>query len=404
VIKAPCRRGGPGAGVSTSDRGVIRPAASVRSFQIEGGLLLFDERSNRLFAYNDTARHAWHLIEAGQAEEDLISEFAKAWEISPSRARADIQSIVSQWQLENLLATDETPTTPVSLERDLVDDRHRTPHQRCISEWICTFRGTTIAFASENEFTLIRQMLEHLETPGVEPQARIELRSSASGETVLVRNGEERIRTHDQALFVGGLWQAILECIHPNVEWLALIHGAAVARHGKGLALIGPSGSGKTTLTAGLISNGFDYYADDLVAVMPPDGRVAPWPLPLSIKPGSLDVVAPLCPELSKAQSYRTKGMDARLLVPGSSNWNLEPVRLRTLVFPNFGYGVSPVLQRISCFQAIERLLTDRIWIGNPITVERVAALLEWLRVTPAYVCTYGRIEDGIRLIGDLTR
>ena len=390
--------------VSVSDRGAIRRSASVRSFKIEGGLLLFDERSNRLFAYNDTARHAWDLINSDQAEEDLILEFAQAWEIPLSQARSDIQSIVTQWRLQNLLAIDEKPIASIVAEHQVIEDHHRTPQPHWGSEWTCTFRGTTIAIACEIDFTPIRAMLEHLETPGVEPKASIELRSTASGEMLLVSNGAERVRTRDQALLIGGLWQAILECIYPKVKWLALIHGAAVARHGKGLALIGPSGSGKTTLTAGLISNGFDYFADDLVAVMAPHRTVAPWPLPLSIKPGSLNVIAPFCPQLATAPSYRTKGMDARLLVPAASNWDLEPVRLQSLVFPSFRDGAPPAIQRISRFQAIECLLNDRIWIGNPITVDRVTALLEWLNVTPAYVCSYGTLEDGMRLIEDLAR
>jgi hypothetical protein len=389
--------------MSASDRGVILPSASVRRFHIESGLLLFDERSNRLFAYNRTARHAWDLIEAGQAEEDLASEFAKTWEIPLSRARADIQSIVSQWRFENLLATDEALPAPALPElRRLDRPRTRLPHWT--SEWTCTFGGITIAFASESEFKLIRQMLEHLETPGAQPHARIELLSAASGELALVSNGVERIRTYDHALLFGGLWQTILECIHPNAEWLAVIHGAAVARNGHGLALFAPSGSGKTTLTAGLIASGFDYLADDLVGVIAPHGTVAPCPLPLSIKPGSLDVIAPLYPELPKAPTYLTKGMDARLLIPASSTWNSEPVPLRTLVFPCFTKDAAPTVQRISCFQTIERLLLDRIWLGNPITAERVTALLEWLRVTPAYACSYGTIEDGIRLIEGLAR
>src|ERR1019366_1706934 len=47
----------------------IRPSGSVRKFQVEGGLLLLNERSNCLYAYNDTARQVWDLIEAGGAEQ-----------------------------------------------------------------------------------------------------------------------------------------------------------------------------------------------------------------------------------------------------------------------------------------------------------------------------------------------
>jgi hypothetical protein len=229
-----------------------------------------------------------------------------------------------------------------------------------------------------------------------------EVGGEASGESVLLCDGVERIRTFDQGLLGGGLWQAILERIHPNVAWLALMHGAAVAHKGKGLALCGPSGSGKTTLAAGLISNGFDYLADDLVALSAPMGTIVPWPTPLSIKPGSIEVITRYHDELARASSYPTKGVVARLLVPPSTAWDSEPVKLRYLVFPRFAEGAEPQLQRISPFQAIEYLLTDRVCIGSPITEDRVAAFLKWLDETPAYMSAYGNLDDGMRQIEDL--
>src|SRR5882757_9726992 len=49
----------------------LRPSSSVRRFPIAGGLLLLDRAANCLYAYNDTARHVWDLIESGRSEPDL---------------------------------------------------------------------------------------------------------------------------------------------------------------------------------------------------------------------------------------------------------------------------------------------------------------------------------------------
>src|ERR1019366_3224652 len=107
-----------------------------------------------------------------------------------------------------------------------------------------------------------------------------------------------------------------------------------------------------------------------------------------------IEVITPYCHELARAPSYRTKGVDARLLVPTSTAWDAKPVNLRCLVFPHFTEGVAPKLQRISSFQAIGRLLTDRVWIGNPITADRVIEFLAWLDDTPAYISVYGDLGD----------
>src|SRR6185295_12705523 len=132
-------------------------------------------------------------------------------------------------------------------------------------------------------------------------------------------------------------------------------------------------------LAAGLMGVGFDYLADDIVALSSPDAAVVPWPLSLSLKPGGTDVLMTRFPQLAEARHYRTKGVEARLLVPAADVWDAEPVRLRTLLFPRFTAGAAPETRRLSSFEALERLLTDRVWLGDPITEERVTSFLAWL-------------------------
>ncbi len=362
--------------------------------------MLLDIGTNCLSAYNDTARHVWELIETGRTAEDLATEFAQAWGISLSRAQADLAPIVTQWRMLGLLAGGENRPASIEPATDVVPAGYRVAPPRRASEWTCTIGGTPIAFAVENELPApIRALLRHLETPGVRPQAHIEIRSGPSGETVLLSNGLERVRTSDPSHFVGGLWQTLLECIHPNVRWRAIIHGAALARNGSGLVFSAPSGSGKSTLAAGLVARGLDYLADDMVALSEPDGAIVPWPLPLSIKPGGVDILQPQYPELARASRYPTKGVEARLLIPSAEVWDAEPVRLRTLVFPRFTAGAAPEQRRLSSFEALERLLSDRVWLGHPLTDERVRSFLALLDETPAYAVSYGTLSDAVQLV-----
>jgi hypothetical protein len=257
-----------------------------------------------------------------------------------------------------------------------------------------------VGFAVESGLVpALRSIFAHLETPGAVPQVRIEITRASSGEMQIAVDGVERGRTRDAGLLMGGVWQVILDHLHPSRQWLALMHGGAVSRDGNAIALCAPSGSGKSTLTAGLTASGFGYLADDLIAVAAPDAKIVPWPLPISIKPGSFDAIAPHRPEVAEATRYRTKGMEARLLAPAAADWNTEPAPLRCLVFPKFKSGVAPALERISTFQAIERLLSDRVWIGHPITAKRVEAFVALLDRTPAYTATYGTLDEGMRLV-----
>jgi Coenzyme PQQ synthesis protein D (PqqD) len=371
---------------------------------IDGGLLLLDRASNCLIAYNDTARHVWDLIQEVRTEESLISEFARAWAIPRSRARVDISAIVAEWRARNILvdpgrARRQAP----SAKPRTVGGAWREIEAGWRSEWVCTIRGTPIAFALETEIPgPFRLLFAHLETPNAIPQVRLEIRTASTGEMVLVEDGRERIHTVDPAEAIGALYVAVLERTRSDLKWFALIHGAALGTAGKGLALAGPSGSGKSTLTAGLISRGYDFLADDLIALSEPHGMVIPWPLPLSIKQGSIEIVETHHPQLAEAASYRTKGVEARMLIPPSSAWDADPVPLCRLVFPHFVEGAAPRARRLSSFETVERLLTDRVWLGSPITEQRMSAFLAWLDRTPSYALLYGNLADGMQLIEDV--
>ena len=315
-----------------------RPSPSVRRVPIKGGLLLLDQASNCLFAYNDTARHVWDLIEAGSGEESLIAEFARAWEIPLSLARADVNAILTEWRGQNLLFNQGRGAVPGSGHCWRAVPRgakHQKPAG--IPSGFARSAKQPISFAVETELLgPYRLLFAHLETPNAIPQARIEIRTGPSGERVLVEDARERLRTFDPAEVIGALYVAVLERTRPNLQWFALIHGSALSFGGKGLALAGPSGSGKSTLAAGLIAHGYDFLADDVVAISEPDGTIVPWPLPLSIKQGSIDIVRAHHPELAKAAPYRTKNMEARMLVPPASAWDADPVQLQSLSFSAF--------------------------------------------------------------------
>jgi hypothetical protein len=375
----------------------------VRRFPIDGGLLLLDQASNCLIAYNDTARHVWDLIEAGLTEESLISEFARAWGIPLAVARADINAMVTEWRVQNVLVDRGRGRDEPARMKHRGRAWREAPKAGWHSEWTCTIRGIAIAFAVETELLgPSRLLFAHLETPTAVPQARMEIRTGPIGERVLVEDGWERVRTVDPAEVIGALFIAVLERTRPNLQWFALIHGAALSFGGKGLALAGPSGSGKSTLAAGLIAQGYSFLADDLVAVSEPDGTIVPWPLPLSIKQGSIDIVGAHHSQLMEAIPYRTKGTEARMLVPPPSAWDADPVPLRRLVFPRFAAGAKPEARRLSAFETIERLLSDRVWLGSPVTERRMSAFLTWLEHTPPYALSYGSLDDGMRLIAEV--
>jgi hypothetical protein len=382
----------------------VLPSTVVRKFPIDGGLLLLDTNSHRLFAYNETARQVWDLVETAGSSEDVVNSFAAACGISRSLAQSDVSAILTEWRSLGFFSPDGA-TRPLAQPVPTARGSSFALLPRRNLEWTSTIRNTTIRFVADSDVAvMIHGMFKHVETPGAPPNATFEIINVPGGLIALVEDGVERICTANPAQIVGAVWQATLEKVHSNVRWLALIHGGAVARHGEAIGICGPSGSGKTTLIAALIGNGFHYLADDMISLATPDGAVIPLPVPLSVKPGSLEALSSIHPGLASAARYRTKGVEARLLEPPPLAWDLEPVPLRKLVFPRFVDGAAATQRQISSFDAVARLLAERIWLGNPITERQVVDLLAWLANTEAFAIEYGKLDDGLRLIEDIAK
>lgn len=364
---------------------------------------MLDTSSNCLWAYNDSARYAWHLVRNGWSGDALASKFAERFAIPLAIARHDTDAILDEWRARGLV--ESGVAAPPSIDVAGVDRGPATGAAAWAATWSSGFRGCVVSFAVEDPLRAagLRALFQHLDVPTESAQVRIEVAGVETDEATLVVDGTERIRTSDPGVLIGALYQAVLQGVHPRIDWLALIHGGALARNGVGIGLPAPSGSGKTTLIAYLMTRGFEYLADDLLAIAAPHGCIVPWPVPLSVKDGSIHMLAILHPELNQSPSYPSRGRNVRLLLPAADAWHREPTSLRCLVFPRFIAGASAQVRPLAAFEALERLLSDRIWLGYPLAEDRVQAFVTWLEQVPCYAISYGSAEAAARCVEDIT-
>ena len=383
-----------------------QPSPGIRRLPSESGLLLFDPLSSRLLAFNQSARLLWDLIERGFTHEKIASEFAAKYGIPVDSARTDIDAMIGTWRSLNLLSSDrEAKTCAGPARTQAVPDWSQAGTPAWAADAVYSVRNKVFSLSIElpGSVSWIRSFFQHLEIAEGEIGLRLEIRQAANRVQALLVNGSEQFRTPDEAQLVGGVCQAILEYLHPDVEWLAMVHGAAIARGDAGLVFPAASGSGKTTLVAHLAAqDGFTYLADDLVVLAAPSGQIVPWPMPLSIKKGSWSLLSGSYPGLKDAPVYNTSRGEARLVIPSPSAWKTAPVPVHGIVFPGYVAGAVARLTRITAFEAIERLLNDRIWLGYPMTEQRIRAFLAWIDATPAYTLVHGNLADAARLLEDI--
>lgn len=79
----------------------------------------------------------------------------------------------------------------------------------------------------------------------------------------------------EDAAFLASEW-VFLHLLRESRRF-ALVHSAAVARHGRGVLVVGPPQAGKTTLAVALSSQGCEYYSDDVAPLGRDDGALHPF-------------------------------------------------------------------------------------------------------------------------------
>jgi hypothetical protein len=368
------------------------------------GLVLLDTSSNRLWAYNDSARQVWEQVECGGSSDDIAADLAQRYGVPDDVVRADVSAILDQWRSHGLVQANGGRQAASPLATTTATDWSGQPAPRWAASFTVTIRGHAVAIAIEpaeiGEF--VRVAFQHLVTPQARPEIRLEIKLANGGEHALIVDGIERVRLREDPQVMGAIDQVVIEHLYPGIEWLALMHGGGIARHGAGFAIPGACGSGKTTLIAYLIAGGrFTYVADDLIALAS-DGRLVPWPMPLGPKAGSWQLLSEWYPYLLTAPKYRTQLGEARQIVPPPNAWDVEPVPLRGFIFPRYVAGSVATLTRLTALEALQRLLGDRVWLGYPMTEQRVSAFLEWLENVPAYSLVHGNVADAARLLDDI--
>jgi Coenzyme PQQ synthesis protein D (PqqD) len=362
------------------------------------GAMLLVAGHERLLAYNESAHQIWCVLSQGGSPADAAAMLSRSFALDPNHAQTEVDAIVDHWQSEGLFE-------PESERSTIPDVTHRAapPAPRSWGEqWTCRFGDRLVDFAVEDarRAATFRLPFHLLEVPSRVADARLEIRELGNDVVAVIRDGRERARVSHELGLKDAIHLALIDLIWPDYPVATAIHAAAVARGDVGLCFPAPSGRGKSTLIAHLLANGFEYLADDLT-VLDDAGRILPWPLPVSVKKGSWDVLDRQHPELRSSPYFALKHTDVRFLSPPNA-WSATPTELRALIFPSYRQSHPPELQRIRPIEALIELREAGIWLGHPLTETKARQFLSMLEATPSYKLVYESLTDATQLIDQL--
>jgi hypothetical protein len=359
-----------------------------KAFTCGDGMLLLRE-DERAFVLNPQAAAIWRASEAGLSTEAIARALTATDRENAEAVRADVTALIGQWRDVDAQRA-ANPEAPGPLAEPIWSGR-----------WRCQLRDAVVDVAVERpqHARILGRWIGHFPASRALADARIEVRDLGGGDSLTFVDGEEF--GHGRGLRQAN--RALVALAWPDVQLCGMAHAGAVAAKEGAALLAGVSGSGKSTLIARLVSDGCGYLSDDLTPLAM-DGRLVPWPMPISIKAGSWPLLTSRFPQLDAAPPFPAKNSRARLLPLETDAWREGPQPARAIVFPRFRAGDTPSPALVPPREALQRLIEAGFRLEAPISDERAEALLGWLDATPAYDLPFGNLDAAAehvrRLIG----
>jgi HprK-related kinase A len=179
------------------------------------------------------------------------------------------------------------------------------------------------------------------------------------------------------------------------------IHAGVVAIDNRAAVFPAPPDAGKTTLTAGLTRAGFAFLSDEVAVIDPGTRLVHPFPRPVLMDPGSVDVLEGLRETLPPAyEAFRR------------SRYHLAPDDLRpgALGGPcEIGYVIAPAYRRgaTTTLEPISRAETLMHLARNAFNLERFggrgfATLADVVETCRGFRLSIGDLTAAVALVSDL--
>src|SRR5262245_19307922 len=145
--------------------------------------------AERLLIYNESARFIWEALSEGLSQDEIVVTIADDHGIDPGRVRAEVSSMIAEWEGNDLLGGPTHPLQAPVASPLAPEDPVWAAH------WVCRIRDKRIRLAIEDpaHARSLQLLFGHL---AVEAPAdmSLEVRSAGEGRSAIIQDGRERAR------------------------------------------------------------------------------------------------------------------------------------------------------------------------------------------------------------------
>jgi hypothetical protein len=365
--------------------------------------VLFDARSQSLYALNTTAAFIWCCLEDRQPEDVIASNLGVTFNLDAAAAAAYVRDILTQWSAFGLF----TDAAPEIAAREpawpcgiTVPATHR--KTRWQAHWTIRLLDSVFSLrvGSTTALRRLQPVLAPLVTSDTHKPA-ITLDIVPAARLIAVRSGADilipgiRPSALAPALKVLLLRRALEQC-----REYGAVHGAAVGRDGSCILFPGVSGAGKSTLVATLLASGCRLLGDDTIVLSYDDLTARPVPFGICLKPGAVGLLASHFPALADLPTHdRLDGKRVRYLVPPVSSraGADDRYQIAAIVLLNRREGASAALRTASKADVLRQLMDGFCPLRETLTRPEIERLVRWIESVPCFELEYGTLDAAAR-------
>ena len=206
---------------------------------------------------------------------------------------------------------------------------------------------------------------------------------------------------NESHLTKGRIFIELVNVLHNKSEadWLMTVHASAISDGRKTILFSAAPGSGKSTIAALLQTKGYNIISDDFVPIERSTFKAFPFPIAMSVKEGSLDLLKPHYPELENNPLITLNPEKRIKYLPIDNRIMKMAFPVKEFIFIKYDDSVDFTLEKIEPANAVKTLF-EEAWI--PPQPDNVAIFLDKIINISFYRLTYSNNKMALEAISQL--
>ena len=270
-----------------------------------------------------------------------------------------------------------------------------------------SFGDSLIEFSYETKLfeSYLHPLISHLETTEINDKIPVfELFGYHDKIVFRLNNTIKGVWANNETHLVKGLiFMNMVNVMFDKTDdfWLMTVHASAITNGRKTILISAEPGSGKTTMAAMLQYRGYQLVSDDFVPIDRYSFFAWPFPIAMSVKHGSMDLLSSIYPDLEQKPIVQiTSEKAVRYVFPeNNQEYSNKAFPAKEFIFIKYDQSVDFEWKMLDKVNAV-KLLLDQSWIspagGN------ADILLDRLSHWSFYKLTYSNNQKALDAITNL--